>query len=89
MANFDTPADRGLELAPLHRPADDHQPYRQAIDSGYVKYSGALLLFYPLRRESRWLKDHDKLPRAAEPLMNGSEEVRGAERGSNELNNDE
>ena len=40
---------------------------------------------YPLRRESRWLKDHDKLPRSAVPAMNGSKEVRGAKKDSNEL----
>ena len=40
--------------------------------------------FYPLRKESRWSKDHDKLPRSAVPPMNGSEEVAGDAKGSNE-----
>ena len=47
------------------------------------------LTFYPLRRESRWSKDHDKLSRSAVPPMKGSKEVRAVEKGSNELNSDE
>ena len=38
--------------------------------------------FYPLRRESRWSKDHDKLPRSTVPPMNGSEEAAGGTKGS-------
>ena len=38
--------------------------------------------FYPLLRESRWSKDHDKLPQSASAPINGSEEAGGATKGN-------
>ena len=50
--------------------------------SGVTTVENENLTFYPLRRESRWSKDHDKLPQSAMPPMNGSEEAGGPTKGS-------
>ena len=62
---------RGPAFAWPLLPAHLRDPPGRSLKSKYPT------TFYPLRRESRWSKDHDKLPRSASAPMNGSEEAGG------------
>ena len=67
-----------------NQPMNSYYSRKQMHVYNDLERCSSISTFYPLRRESRWSKDHDKLLRSAEPPMNGSEEVWGTTKGSNE-----